>query len=106
MVGNTHTPPPPVVSNADLATLLSLQLKATQETNRLLRRQHSEWVDGDTAAEMLGKQINTSGTHKRVLSYCEKRGWLKTFGQLRPKTYLRTEVRDIVERVKGGLVLP
>jgi hypothetical protein len=96
----------PTVSNAYLADLMTRQIQLLEEQNRLLRKQHSEWIDADEAAELLGKRINESGTHRRVLTYCRKKGFLKTFGQTHPYTYLRKDVLDIVDRMKTGLVLP
>lgn len=101
-------PTTPAVDNDMLATLVTQLIAEQQETNRLLRNKTSEWVSADDAARMLGKTINTSGTHTRVLTYLRNhdKKYLKTFGQLRPYTYLRSEVDEVVRLVKNGLVLP
>ncbi|MTB51221.1 hypothetical protein [Lewinella sp. W8] len=99
----------PTINNEYLANLLVRQIELLEEQNRLLRKENSEWLSGDEAAEMLGKVPNASGRHLDVLRYLRNhpKKYLSTFGQLRPYTYLREEVQEVLRLVKAGrLVLP
>ena len=103
----------PTVSNEFLADLMVRQIELLEEQNRLIRKETSEWLTPDEAAEMLGKLKTNSGRHLDVLRYLRRHPTnkpdkhLRTFGQLRPYTYLRSEVQEVLNKVKAGrLALP
>lgn len=103
----SSTPAPPIVSNEYLADLMTRQIKLLEEQNRILRKENSEWLTPDEAAEMLGKLKTKSGRHLDVLKFLRRHKHLVTFGQLRPYTYLRSEVQEVLNLVKAGrLALP
>jgi hypothetical protein len=97
---------PPVTGDA-IAQLMELtrQLLAEQrETNRLLRKEHNPWVDADEAATLLGANVTASGYHKRLLSYCCKKGLLVKFKGDRNRKYNREEVSHLARRVAANEV--
>lgn len=103
----------PSISNEFLADLMARQIELLEEQNRLIRKETSEWLTPDEAALMLGKLKTKSGRHLDVLRYLRRhptntpKKHLSTFGQMRPYTYLRTEVQQVLNLVKAGrLVLP
>jgi hypothetical protein len=98
-INNAQTSPN--ISNEFLADLMARQIELLEEQNRLIRKETSEWLTPDEAALMLGKLKTKSGRHLDVLRY------LRNFGQLRPYTYLRSEVQEVFNLVKAGrLALP
>lgn len=99
----------PNISNEFLADLMARQIELLEEQNRLIRKETSEWLTPDEAALMLGKLKTKSGRHLDVLRYLRnhRKQYLRTFGQLRPYTYLRSEVQEVLNLVKAGrLALP
>jgi hypothetical protein len=99
----------PTISNEFLADLMVRQIELLEEQNRLIRKETSDWLTPDEAAIMLGKLTTKSGRHLDVLLYLRRHPakHLRTFGQLRPYTYLRSEVQEVLNLVKAGkLTLP
>jgi hypothetical protein len=67
----------------------------------------SQWLSGDEVCTLLGIPITRSNTHRLRLQWLREKGLLSRFGCMRPYTYAREEVMEVLRKIqKGTLVIP